>query len=72
MKISINGQEELFSEEHLSVAALLLAKDVESPDMVSVQLNGSIVARETYQETIVKDADILEFLYFMGGGADRC
>ena len=69
MKLTINGKEEQLNEQELSVVDLLKAKDVEMPDMVSVQLNGNILKREQLSSVYVKENDRVEFLYFMGGGA---
>ncbi len=69
MKVTINGKEEQLNQQKLSVVDLLKVKDVEMPDMVSVQLNGSILKREQFSSVFVKENDRLEFLYFMGGGA---
>ena len=41
---------------------------VQSPDMVSVQLNGDFVERAKYAAIILRDGDEIDFLYFMGGG----
>ena len=38
------------------------------PDMVSVEHNGDILDRDKFDSTQVKEADQVEFLYFMGGG----
>lgn len=67
MKIEVNGKPDEISGP-MSVVELLTEKDVEMPDMVSVELNGEIVARDTFKETRVQEGDKLEFLYFMGGG----
>lgn len=68
MQVKINGEPESIPEEGLSITHLLQFKNVESPDMVSVQLNGVIVERSSYGSTFLSDNDELEFLYFMGGG----
>ncbi len=68
MNITVNG-ERVSVEEDLTVARLLLDRKVKMPDMVSVELNGKILARETFVDTAVRDGDVVEFLYFMGGGA---
>lgn len=68
MQIKINGEAESIPEKGLSITRLLQFKNVESPDMVSVQLNGVIVERSSYGSTFLSDNDELEFLYFMGGG----
>jgi sulfur carrier protein len=67
MKIQINGKPTEISGS-LTVSELLAEKKVEMPDMVSVELNGDILARETFETTRVQADDKLELLYFMGGG----
>ncbi len=69
MKITVNGKEETIEGATLSVKGLLSALNVSQPDMVSVQLNGAFVNKENYETTTVKEADTVDFLYFMGGGA---
>ena len=68
MKITINGEIEQINH-NLNIAHLLKEKKVESPDMVSVQLNGDIIDRAQYEATEIFEDDSIEFLYFMGGGA---
>lgn len=70
MQITINGVHENISKEELSIADLLAIREVESPEMVSVQLNGVIIDRADYGETAVADRDQVELLYFMGGGSN--
>ncbi|OGF53453.1 MAG: thiamine biosynthesis protein ThiS [Candidatus Firestonebacteria bacterium RIFOXYC2_FULL_39_67] len=67
MKVKINGKEHEFERE-MSVSELLILNKVESPDMVSVQLNGEFVKKEEFSRTIIKENDSVDFLYFMGGG----
>lgn len=67
MKIEINGEAAEISGE-ITVTALLAEHDVQQPDMVSVELNGEILNRGDFDNTTVKAADKVEFLYFMGGG----
>jgi sulfur carrier protein len=47
---------------------LLADQKVKMPDMVSVELNGDILDRSSFESTTIKDGDKMEFLYFMGGG----
>ena len=68
MKIDING-EGIEVSDGLSVSALLIEQKVKMPDMVSVELNGEIVDRQTFDGTSLSEGDKVEFLYFMGGGA---
>lgn len=69
MKLTINGRTDTIEKERLSVIELLQMKDVEMPEMVSVQLNGDILERSDFDSTFVAEGDEVEFLYFMGGGA---
>jgi len=71
MRITINGETQQIAGDDLTIARLLEIKEVESPDMVSVQLNGEIIDRAKYSETRLADNDEIEFLYFMGGGTCR-
>ncbi len=67
MQLMVNGK--MFeASSNISVIELLNEKNVESPDMVSVELNGSILARDKFDQTRLAEADHVEFLYFMGGG----
>ena len=69
MEISINGEPTQLEKSSLSITELLEMQNVESPDMVSVQLNGEFIDRQHYSTTMLSEKDALEFLYFMGGGA---
>ena len=68
MNLVINGNRELQEVESLNVLEILKLKDVEMPEMVSVQLNGVFVDKDKYEATLIKDNDEIDFLYFMGGG----
>lgn len=68
MQVFVNGNSEQIAVATLTIAELLNIRQVESPDMVSVQLNGEFIDRTDYGNTSVKDKDEVDFLYFMGGG----
>ncbi len=68
MNLVVNGKETNISDG-LAVSQLLVQENVKMPDMVSVELNGQILKRTKFEETILKDDDKVEFLYFMGGGS---
>ncbi len=67
MKLVVNGKESDFVDG-LTVNELLSEQNVKMPDMVSVELNGQILKRSDFENTVLKDGDKAEFLYFMGGG----
>jgi sulfur carrier protein len=68
MNITVNGKGTSIENE-LTVSALLIESEVEMPEYVSVQLNDEIIPRDTFEGQIVRDGDVVEFLYYMGGGA---
>lgn len=68
MKVKINGEEKELTKE-VNISELLVINNVQMPEMVSVELNGEILDREVFDTTIVKENDVIEFLYFMGGGS---
>ena len=68
MNLKINGKEKTVDGSELSVTDLLKLENVDMPEMVSVELNGTILDRDNFGTQTVKDGDTLEFLYFMGGG----
>lgn len=52
----------------LTVAQLVADENVEMPQYVTVTINDEFVASGTFESTVLKDGDNVEFLYFMGGG----
>jgi sulfur carrier protein len=68
MRITANGNGVTLDRE-LTVKALLSELKVEAPEYVTVQLNDDILLTADFETTVVKDNDVVEFLYFMGGGA---
>jgi sulfur carrier protein len=67
-RVKINGKEQEL-ELPVTVIELIRKNNVKQPETVSVQLNGSFVLRENYEETLVRESDEIDFLYFMGGGS---
>ncbi|MFN2352393.1 MAG: sulfur carrier protein ThiS [Kiritimatiellia bacterium] len=70
MKVKINDVE-MTIPDGLTIAELLIQQKVKMPDMVSVQVNGVILERKDFRSTQVRENDSVEFLYFMGGGANQ-
>ncbi|MDD2239381.1 MAG: sulfur carrier protein ThiS [Kiritimatiellae bacterium] len=69
MKLTVNGEtREIAGTESLNIDETLVTLKVADPLYVTVELNGTILEREAFGTTQVKDGDVLEFLYFMGGG----
>jgi len=70
MNITINGKETSLPENSLrTIDSLLEELDVAQRLYVTVELNGEVLDRAAHITTPVKEGDVIEFLYFMGGGA---
>ena len=67
--IQVNGKEQVFESDSVSIIELIKHNNVQQPEMVSVQLNGEFVDRNDFGTALVKDNDEVDFLYFMGGGS---
>ena len=68
MQLIINGKEEMMPDV-LTVTDLLKIRGIETPEMVSVELNSEILSRVDFEQTYLKEKDQIEVLYFMGGGS---
>ena len=67
MKITLGGEKREVADG-LTVAALIKQEQVETPQYVTVTVNDDFVKSGQFEETVLKDGDNVEFLYFMGGG----
>lgn len=68
MNITLNGKSYGTRAEH--VAGLLREKN-HRPELVAVEVNGEIIARESYGAYQLKEGDVVEILTFMGGGEEK-
>lgn len=69
MILIINGKNESYEKDSITIAELLELKKVKMPEMVTVELNGTILERDKFKSTYVKDNDTIELIYYMGGGS---
>lgn len=69
MKITINGKETTIPENpDRTIDSLLEELDVSQRLYVTVELNGEVLDRPAFETKPVNEGDVIEFLYFMGGG----
>ena len=66
-KIIVNGETQEV-QLPLNLTELIKQNDVSQPDMVSVQVNDDFVDRAEWDGLQIKEGDIVDFLYFLGGG----
>jgi thiamine biosynthesis protein ThiS len=69
MKLQINGDLRDFSEP-LSLSGLIQQLGMKA-DRVAVELNRDIVARESWDKTMLANGDRLEIVHFVGGGMNQ-
>ena len=66
MKITINGEiKELESEVNLNRLLELFSLPSQR---IAVELNREVIRRKDWGDTLVKDADRIEIVHFVGGG----
>jgi sulfur carrier protein len=68
MTITVAGEKKEY-EEGIVLTSLIEKEEVENAEYVTVTINDEFVDRENFPSTVLKDGDVVEFLYFMGGGA---
>lgn len=70
MNVTINGKTTSLPENpDRTIDSLLEELDVSQRLYVTVELNGDVLDRAEFSGKPVNDGDVIEFLYFMGGGA---
>ena len=67
MTITVAGVKKEYSDG-LTVAKLIEQENVEMPQYVTVTINDEFVESGAFGNTVIKDGDNIEFLYFMGDG----
>ena len=67
MTITVAGTKKEVNDG-LTVSQLIIDEKVETPKYVTVTVNDEFVESGNFGETVLKDGDNVEFLYFMGGG----
>jgi len=67
MKLTVSGNQKEYADG-LTVAQLVELEKVETPIYVTVSLNEAFIESGAFAETALHDGDVVEFLYFMGGG----
>jgi sulfur carrier protein len=67
VKITVNKREYDFAENELNIAELLARMNFTFP-MIVVKLNGVLVKKENYAETLIGEADVVEAIHLISGG----
>ncbi len=68
MKITVAGELKEVAAE-LTVSELIEQENVETPEYISVSVNDEFVNSADFATHKLQEGDVVEFLYFMGGGS---
>lgn len=52
----------------LTLAQLVIDEKVETPEYVTASVNEEFISSSSFEDTVLKEGDNVEFIYFMGGG----
>ena len=69
MVLVVSGEKKEF-KDGINVKELIELEQVETPEYVTVSVNDEFVDQGAFDSTVLKDGDNVEFIYFMGGGAN--
>ena len=69
MQITVAGEKKEV-KDGLTLPELIELENVETPEYVTVSINEEFVPSAEKETTVLKDGDVVEFLYFMGGGQE--
>ncbi|MDY3991219.1 MAG: sulfur carrier protein ThiS [Lachnospiraceae bacterium] len=67
MKITVDGDVKEV-KDGITISELIEQENVETPEYVSVSVNEEFEQRADFDTRKLNDGDVVEFLYFMGGG----
>ncbi|MFC6644387.1 sulfur carrier protein ThiS [Granulicella cerasi] len=68
LQLTVNGHRRELSVETPQISEVLKHLDVR-PDRIALEVNGEVVPRSSWSETIVQSGDRLEIVHFVGGGS---
>ena len=67
MKIILNNNEETFDRDKMTISELLELSNF-SYKLLIVKVNGKLIKKDAYEDTIVKDGDDVTVLHLVTGG----
>ncbi|MFO7843450.1 MAG: sulfur carrier protein ThiS [Bacteroidales bacterium] len=67
MKIILNNNEETFDRDKMTISELLELSNF-SYKLLIVKVNGKLIKKDAYEDTIVKNGDDVTVLHLVTGG----
>jgi len=67
MKISLNNRQETFKQTSLTINELLKEKNFTFKFLV-IKVNGKLIKKENYDDTVIKNGDDVAVVHLISGG----
>lgn len=67
MRLTVSGEKKEVPDG-ITITTLIEQENVETPQYVTVSVNEEFIDAGKFEGYVLKDGDVVEFLYFMGGG----
>lgn len=67
MELIVSGEIKEYKDS-LTLAELVEIEKVQTPEYVTISVNDDLHGAGEFESIALNDGDVLEFLYFMGGG----
>lgn len=67
MKVTVSGELKEY-DNGTTLLELVEKENVETPEYVTASVNDDLLGYHEFEKTVLQDGDVIEFLYFMGGG----
>jgi len=67
MKIVLNNRDEEFNSDSVTVSEMLILKKF-SFRLRIIKINGTLITKENYDTTVIRNGDNVQMLYLMSGG----
>ena len=69
MTFTIAGEKKEY-EEGITLTELIEKEQIDNPEYVTVTINDEFIDKDAFADTKINEGDAVEFLSFMGGGAN--
>lgn len=66
IKVLVNGKDEEI-ESGLTISEFLKKRRIR-PEVVTVEINDRIIEKKNFENTVIKENDRIELVFYMGGG----
>ena len=66
MNVKINGEDHTFND-NITLENIIKELNITINSIVA-EVNGQVITKEKFSNTVIKDTDVIELIKFVGGG----